>query len=157
MLQKIDQWIDQTLIDFKEVRQSCARFTGKFSGYYTKEFLSKSYFVVVDNIPKPRFPELYQAGLGDFVDMEVAGITYKDTYFVKTPFAAEISLHFHELVHIHQWSLLGAESFIKRYISEIQTYGYNGAPLEKMAYSLQDRFMDNCTPTDVLSYVQNHL
>ena len=38
-----------------------------------------SYFVVVDNIPKPNFPELREAGLDDFIDLEVNGITYKNT------------------------------------------------------------------------------
>ncbi|WP_444930183.1 hypothetical protein ACJJIF_20900 [Microbulbifer sp. SSSA002] len=157
MLEKINQWIDQTLIDFKDKRQSCDRFRGEFAGYYSESFLCRSYFVVVNDIPKPKFPELYQMGLGDFVDMQAAGITYKDTYFVKAPYAGDSSLHFHELVHVHQWSLLGAEAFIKRYITEIQTYGYNDAPLEQMAYRLQDRFEESTAPTDVLNYVQKHL
>ncbi|MCO1335516.1 hypothetical protein MO867_14345 [Microbulbifer sp. OS29] len=157
MLPKIERWIDQTILDFKDKRHSCDQFSSEFDGYYTKDFLFKSHFVVVDEIPKPTFPELYQAGLGDFVDMEVAGITYKDTYFVMAPYAMDLSLHFHELVHVHQWALLGPEVFIQRYITEIQTYGYNSAPLEVMAYSLQDQFMERTSPIDVSKYVQGEI
>lgn len=116
-----------------------------------------SYFVVVDNIPKPNFPELREAGLDDFIDLEVNGITYKNTYYLQPRFVGELRLHFHELVHVVQWGLLGAHTFINRYINEIQSQGYDHAPLEKMAYALGDYFSMGGKPLDVQSYVHSKL
>lgn len=70
------------------------------------------------------------------VDMDVAGITYNDTYYIKKEAANELRVHFHELVHVLQWRELAPQGFIERYIREIQYFGYNNAPLEKMAYAL---------------------
>ncbi len=157
MIDKINNWIDQTLENFSDSKQSCDQFALEFSGYYPSAFLSNSYFVVVDEIPKPNFPELYQAGLGKFIDMDVAGITYKNTYFIKLFYEDDRPLHFHELVHVLQWKILGAEGFIQRYIKEIQKYGYQSAPLEKMAYSLQNQFMAKGKAISMPEYVQQIL
>jgi hypothetical protein len=43
----------------------------------------------------------------DFGCMEMAGITYLDTFFVRADQAWDESLHFHELVHVVQWRLVG--------------------------------------------------
>jgi len=71
---------------------------------------------VIGEIPKPDFPELRERGLGDFIDMEVEGITYDDTYYVKAGAANELRLHFHELVHVAQWRELTPKGFMERYI-----------------------------------------
>ena len=157
MLQKINEWIDQTIAAFSNQKQSCAKFTSEFSGFFSNEFLSNCYFVIVNEIPKPNFPELYQAGLGDFINMKMAGITYKNTYFIRSSSANDRSIHFHELVHVLQWEILGAEGFIQRYITEIQNYGYTSAPIEIMAYALQNHFVNNHTPINILEYVQQKL
>lgn len=153
MLHQIDKWIDQINIEYKEQRICCSKFSNEFKGFYPLEFLCKSYFVIVDTIPKPNFPELRQMGLGDFIDMEVQGITYKSTYYVLPQLASDLRLHFHELVHVAQWGHLGAISFLERYINEIQTSGYNEAPLEKMAYAFDSHFMDGGEEIDVLNYI----
>jgi len=157
VINKINNWVDQTLEKFSDRKQSCDQFTFEFSGYYPSAFLSDSYFVVIDEIPKPNFPELYQAGLGDFIAMDVAGITYKNTYFIKLFYEDDRILHFHELVHVLQWKFLGAEGFIQRYIKEIQLYGYQSAPLEKMAYNLQNHFNLKGGVIDIPEYVQQSL
>ena len=53
-------------------------------------------------MPKPHFPEFRQMGLGDFTDMSVEGITYKNTYYILPHVARTLRLHFHELVHVAQ-------------------------------------------------------
>lgn len=157
MINIIEAWIDSINTKYESQRKSCALFSAQFSGFYSKELLEESYFVVVEDIPKPNFPELRDAGLGNFIDMEANGITYKNTYYVHPRCAGELRLHFHELVHVVQWSLLGAPSFINRYISEIQNFGYDGAPLEKMAYELDAYYSKGGKPMDVPTYVQSKL
>ncbi|WP_136484695.1 hypothetical protein [Vibrio sp. H11] len=153
MLHPIDQWIDQTNLEYQERRICCSKFVDEFKGFYSPEFLQQAYFVIVDKIPKPNFPELRQMGLGGFIDMELHGITYKDTYYVLTHLASDLGLHFHELVHVAQWRHLGAIPFMKRYITEIQTSGYHGSSLEKMAYGLDSHFRAGGEKIDVPIYV----
>lgn len=62
----------------------------EFKGFYSLEFLQQAYFVIVDEIPKPHFPELRHLGLGDFIDMDVNGITYKNTYYVLPHLASNL-------------------------------------------------------------------
>jgi hypothetical protein len=153
MLNQIEQWIDQTNLDYQEQRVSCSKFSDEFKDFYPLEFLQQAYFVIVDTIPKPDFPELRKMGLGDFIDMDVDGITYKDTYFIKQHCADSLRLHFHELVHVAQWGKLGSINFIQRYISEINAYGYSKAPLEVMAYFLDAHFSKGGDKIDIPRYV----
>ncbi len=157
MLHRLEQWIDKTNLDHKDQRISCSKFYNEFKGFYPLEFLENSYFVVVDSIPKPNFPELRQLGLGDFIDIEGNGITYKNTYYIQSYLVSALRLHFHELVHVAQWDHLGAIPFIERYITEIQTLGYDESPLEKMAYGLDDHFMTGGEKVDVPTYVAKRL
>ena len=157
MIEAIDSWIDNTLTKFYKDRNSCEILHPHYKGYYSKEFLAQSYFVIIDEIPKPDFPELYEAGLGGFLSMDLEGITYKDTYFIKTDMVSKLDLHFHELVHVAQLQQLGSIGFIKRYINELKQFEYREAPLEKMAYFLQEEHYLQDKKLDVLHYVKNHL
>ncbi|RUM67063.1 MAG: hypothetical protein DSZ06_02090 [Sulfurospirillum sp.] len=157
MLDKINNWIDQTLKDYLDQTVSCGQFCSQFNGFYPAKFLSNSSYVIVDKLPKPDFPELRQAGFGNFIDMDVAGITYKNTYFIKKGHENDIALHFHELVHVIQWKHLGAVPFIQRYMEEIKKFGYQNAPLEKMAYELQDHFSKRRQPINIPDYVKSKI
>ena len=157
MINKIESWIDETIDSHLKNRVSCECFAKVFSGFYPVEFLSESYYVVVEHIPKPDFPELRQAGLGEFIDRPLAGITYRDTYFIKRGCESDLELHFHELVHVAQWKVLGSSNFIIRYISEMQQQGYEDAPLEKMAYGLQNSFSKKSYPFSVPDYVKDNI
>jgi len=157
VLNQIEQWIDQTNMDYVNQRVSCECFSADFTGFYPLSFLKKSYFVVVENIPKPDLPGLREIGLGDFIDMRVDGITYKNTYYILPHVAENRRLHFHELVHVAQWGNLGAVNFIQRYIEEIQNYGYAEAPLEKMAYGLDAHYSNKGQKIDVPNYVSEKI
>ena len=157
MLEKIELWISQTNAAYKQERKSCGIFRDQFEGFYSLDILNTSYFVVTDDIPKLDFPELRQAGFGSFIDMSVSGITYNDTYYVERKAAKELRLHFHELVHVLQWRLLTPLGFINRYINEIQSYGYDNAPLERMAYTLDAHYLANGQPLNVELFVREHL
>lgn len=158
MLRKIEDWIDATLSRRLHERIPCSSLAVHFEGFFSREFLSESYYVLTDSLPLPDFPELYELGLGGFLEMDAEGITYKDTYFIKPHLVEKLDLHFHELVHVAQWRSLGAPAFIERYIEEYTRFGYADAPLEKMAYSLQRYYCTNKDrPVDVLRHVRGAL
>jgi hypothetical protein len=157
VLDKINGWIDQTLEDYSNERVSCECFSFQFKGFYSSEFLEKSYFIVVNQIPMPDFPELRQAGFGSFIDTDFCGITYKNTYFIKKGQENNLALHFHELVHVLQWQNLGVLVFINRYMEEILKFGYEDAPLEKMAYKLEEHFTKRNASFSISNYVQQKI
>ena len=66
-----------------------------------------------------------------------------------TDHARDESLHFHELVHVIQWRLLGPEKFLAFYADGLERFGYRNSPLEVMAYNLQDRFDREAQPFSV--------
>ena len=103
-------------------------------------------------------PPLSAMGLDrfrDFERMDMAGITYLDTYFVRSEHAHVESLHFHELVHVIQWWLLGPEKFLAFYADGLERFGYRNSPLEVMAYNLQDRFESEAQPFNVEAACQS--
>ena len=157
MIEEIEAWINQVNSSHKAVRMSCSVFEEYFNGFYSPNFLKRAFFVVVDEIPKPDFPELREVGLGDFIDMNVGGITYNDTYYIKREAADELRLHFHELVHVLQWRELGLHGFITRYIREIQHFKYDNAPLEKMAYALDEHYQSKGRHLSVERFVRENL
>ena len=157
MIEEIESWIHQVNSSHKEVRRSCSIFEEHFNGFYSPEFMKTAFFVVTDEIPKPDFPGLREAGLGDFIDMDLAGITYNDTYYLKKEAANELRVHFHELVHVLQWRELAPQGFIERYIREIQYFGYNNSPLEKMAYALDGHYQSKGRHLSVEQFVRENL
>ncbi len=66
-------------------------------------------------------------------------------------------LHFHELVHVIQWNVLGPERFLALYADGLERFGYRNCPLEVMAYELQTRFEKDRIPFDVQVEVAQRL
>ena len=119
------------------------------------ELLARAKVVVVNGaVP---FPPLSRIGLPEFSQMEnmqLAGITYKDTFFVSHPHQTE-SLYFHELVHVVQWERLGVDNFLLAYGIGLMQFGYQDSPLEKMAYSLQARFDSDTLSGDTVEIIKH--
>ncbi|TMP68754.1 hypothetical protein CWB76_14335 [Pseudoalteromonas sp. S1609] len=157
MLAQIEQWIDKTNSVYAHKRICCEKFANEFEGFYPNEFLKTAFYVVVDKIPKPDFTGLRELGLSNFIDMDVAGITYKNTYYILPSAVHNLRVHFHELVHVVQWRELGAHAFIMRYINEIQMFGYNDAPLEIMAYELDEHYTSNGNKFNIPDYITQQL
>ena len=67
------------------------------------------------------------------------------------------SLHFHELVHVVQWSALGPEKFLACYADGLERFGYLRSPLELMAFRLQRRFEREAEPFSVEAACQEPL
>lgn len=157
ILTAIEQWIDEVNHKYKYKRVCCTQFAAQFAGFYPTEFLENAFYVVIDEIPKPDFAALRAMGLGDFIDMKVSGITYKNTYYLLPTSVDNLRVHFHELVHVLQWQNLGALAFIERYMNEIKRFGYHNAPLEIMAYSLDTHFISSGEKINVPEYVLDAL
>jgi hypothetical protein len=150
----VREWIEITLENHRDnaipvVNLSFSRLNGMFPA----ELLAKARVVVVNGaVP---FPPLSRLGLSEFSEMEnmqMAGITYKDTFFVNHLHQTE-SLHFHELVHVVQWERLGVDNFLLAYGAGLMQFGYQNSPLEKMAYSLQAGFDSGRLAGDIVKLI----
>lgn len=157
MIEGIEEWTQHVNSSHREMRRSCSVFEEDFNGFYSADFLKTAFFVVIDEVPKPDFPGLREAGLGDFIDLDVRGITYNDTYYLKKEAANDLRIHFHELVHVLQWRELAPQGFIERYIREIQKFGYDNAPLERVAYALDEHYQRKGRPLSVENFVRETL
>jgi hypothetical protein len=108
--------------------------------YFTAETLTSTKVVLVDRLP---FPPLSSWGLTRFADFErgnFEGITYLDTFFLRRTQSRNEAMHFHELIHVIQWRILGPERFLRSYVDGLERFGYRQSPLEVMAYDAEAAF-----------------
>jgi hypothetical protein len=147
MLPVLTAWIDQTLAQHRDSARPVAHYAfPRLALFFGPEVLSSAKVVALERVP---FPPLSQWGLTELASLEsgeAAGITFRDTYFVQAAAAHEESLHFHELVHVVQWKLLGSERFLMSYAAGILAHGYRDSPLEALAFRLQARFERGAAP-----------
>jgi hypothetical protein len=117
--------------------------------YYGTQLLASSMVVFVPRVSMPPLSAMGLDRFRDFEQMDAGGITYLNTYFVRANQAHHEFLHFHELVHVIQWQLLGAKKFLTLYADGLERFGYRKSPLEVMAFSLQHRFQCEAQPFSV--------
>jgi hypothetical protein len=138
---RLMQWISATLAAHAaQARPVTAFGFARLPRYYRGETLVSAKVVIVDRLP---VPPLTAMGLHQYAEMErmpIGGITYLDTYFLTRAESPDESLHFHELIHVVQWRILGPEAFLARYADGLDRFGYRKNPLEVMAYDAQERF-----------------
>jgi hypothetical protein len=80
------------------------------------------------------------SNLPDFSGM--AAVTFVDV--IVSHEEVTDSLLFHELVHAAQYAQLGLKEFVSRYVNGyLQAGNYQEVPLEKEAYQLEGRFMQD--------------
>lgn len=140
-LPNVCSWIDKILQQHRDVARPVTSFGfSRLPRYFEPSTLSRAHVVVLDSVPTPPLSALGLPQFSAFENMDADGITYKDVYFLKRQRAMVESLHFHELVHVVQWQLLGPERFILDYALGLAHKGYEDHPFEKMAYGLEDRF-----------------
>jgi len=109
--------------------------------YFRPGFLASARVVVVDRVPVPPLRDLGLGELAEFLDQDFRAITYLDTYFVRCGEEGDEALHMHELIHVLQWRILGARTFLKSYAAGLAWKGaYKDNPFEDMAYRLQEKF-----------------
>lgn len=151
-------WIDTTLSQHAATakRVATAGFR-RLPQYYRPELLARAKFVPVASVPVPPLTAMGLPQFADFEQMSAGGITYLDTYFVRRELAADERLHFHELVHVVQWGLLGPEKFLAAYADGLERHGYRDSPLEVMAYDAEEAFLAGGAPFDVEAFVTKQI
>jgi hypothetical protein len=134
-------WIDTTLrAHAVNARTVVSRGFPRLPLYFTADTLASAKVVLVDQLP---IPPLSSWGLTRFADFErgnFSGITYLNTFFIKRDDARNEVIHFHELIHVIQWRILGPEQFLGLYADGLERFGYRDGPLEKMAYDAEAAF-----------------
>jgi hypothetical protein len=151
-------WMRQTLADHAgEAKRVASQGFKRLPLCFSGGVLKTTKFVAVERVP---VPPLSAFGLNKFAAFENGhydGITFFDTYFVRRHWAADESLHFHELIHVVQWRLLGPECFLALYAAGLESHGYRNGPLEVMAYDAQAAFDQDIPPFDAEKLVAENL
>lgn len=151
-------WIQKTLTQFAPVARSVGTLGfRRLPSYYENGILDHVRVVVVPKVPVPPLSAMRLSRFSEFERLDLSGITYLDTYFVRAEHASFESLHFHELVHVIQWRALGPERFLATYVDGLERCGYRNSPLEVLAYDLQARFDTDQRPFNVETEVQRSL
>jgi hypothetical protein len=121
---KVMGWIQRTLVAYEKVaRPVASKSFRRLPLYFSRTQLEAAKFVAVDRIPFPSLSSIGLRRLKEFERGDHDGITYLDTYFLKRRVAGDESLHFHELIHVVQWRLLGAEFFLAMYAGGLEKFG----------------------------------
>ena len=151
-------WMRQTLAEHAAAARPVASLGfSRLPHYYDERMLASAKAIVVAKVPVPPLGAMGLVGLGAFERMEMGGITFFDTYFVRADLAGVESLHFHELVHVVQGGALGPEKFLACYADGLERFGYLRSPLELMAFRLQRRFEREAEPFSVEEACQEPL
>ncbi|MGC1892408.1 MAG: hypothetical protein WA763_01745 [Pseudolabrys sp.] len=136
-------WIDITLRAHAGTQTVISRGFPRLPLYFSADTLASAKVVLVDKLP---IPPLSSWGLIRFADFERGnfdGITYLNTFFIKRDELRNEAIHFHELIHIVQWRILGPEQFLRSYADGLERLGYRDSPLEVMAYDAEAAFIAN--------------
>jgi len=157
MIQMLVEWMKLMNRQFEGDRRCCSEFSDTFAGYFPQSFLNETYYVVVPQIPMPATQFLESSGFADLSEQNPAGLTLGDTYYLLPTERSNLRLHIHELVHAAQWKLLGADSFLTRYRHELEHFGYDNMPLERMAYDVDKHYSSGRRPFDILEFVSGEL
>ncbi len=149
-------WIHKTLGDYEDIAQPVVSM--HFARlYFDRNLLATVKFIAIDRLP---MPPLAAIGLKRFEAFERGnfdGITYLDRYFIKKAVVTEEALHFHELIHVIQWRLLGPERFLAAYANGLDRFGYENSPLEKTAYDAEALFKGSSAIFDAERFVAERL
>ncbi len=95
----------------------------------------------VDSMPKPSDSTLaWAASETGLLGPNIAGVTFRYAIFVRADYWRELRLVIHEMAHTQQYERFGGiEPFLKQYISECLTVGYDSSPLELEARAVEKR------------------
>jgi len=149
-------WIRKTLAEHASAAWPMASLGfSRLLHYHDEKILASTKVVFVSRVPVPLLSAMGLDRFSDFEQMDAGGITYLNTYFVRANQSHSESLHFHELVHVIQWRLLGPEKFLAFYADGLERFGYRKSPFEVMAYSLQVRFDREAQPFSVEAACQS--
>jgi hypothetical protein len=127
------------------------------SGYFSDELLNETRLLILvdQRVGNPAFYWILRAiGFRNLLDQSTtAAITFSDIVVAHAPFTDD--LLFHELVHVEQYRQLGIPRFAELYVRGfLNNGGYDGIPLERNAFLLDDRYEhDRTSPFSVAEVV----
>jgi hypothetical protein len=151
-------WIRNTLATTAHEANTVASFGfSRLPLYFTESTLASAKVVVIDQLPRPPLSSMGLSRFADFERGDFDGITYMDTFFVKPTHSRDENMHFHELVHVVQWRLLGPERFLFSYANGLECFGYRQSPLEAMAYDAEAAFASSTAVFDAEKMVAKKL
>jgi hypothetical protein len=151
-------WIRTTLSARAPAAQTVtSRWFSRLPLYFTEKTLTSTKVVLVDPLPMPPLSSMGLARFADFERGNFDGITYIDTIFLKPTQSNNESMHFHELVHIIQWRMLGPDRFLFSYVNGLECFGYRQSPLEAMAYDAETAFASSTAIFNVEKMVAEKL
>jgi hypothetical protein len=107
---KLRAWIQKTLEFYeKNAKPVASVHFVRLPLYFGPSLLETAKFIAIDRLPMP--PAMGLSRFAVFEQGDFNGITYLDRYFIKQTVVNEEEIHFHELIHVVQWHLLGPEGF----------------------------------------------
>ena len=128
------EWIETTKSIHRENSKPISEFhLPHVALYFPDEFLRKVQIVPIDQLPIPPLSSLGMTDLADFENADSRAITLDQMYFIKPTAVNDEEIHFHELIHVLQWQILGKEKFLLIYGLGLLQFGYSENPLEVMA------------------------
>jgi hypothetical protein len=152
------RWVRQTIVDHEHSAKSVAsRAFQRLPLYFSRELLDTTKVVLITQIPIPPLSSMGLQRFREFEQRDWDGITYLNIIFLKRTKSTNEELHFHELIHVVQWRLLGPERFLKLYADGLERFGYQDSPLEKMAYSAEAEFSRSKRTFDAQALVLREL
>ena len=125
--------------------------------YFGPSLLETAKFIAIDRLPMPPLSAMGLSRFAVFEQGDFNGITYLDRYFIKQAVETQEAVHFHELIHVIQWRLLGPEGFLVAYANGLDDFGYENSPLEKMAYDAEASFKRSLAIFDAEKFVAEHV
>ena len=130
------------------------------AGWYSAATLDAARVRRVSQIENPDF--YVQLGTIPLDFRTMTGITYGDTVLIsdsQVPSETPLSLLFHELVHVVQYTVLGVDEFARRYVQgwADNAFDYFRIPLEVQAYGLQAEFESGAATTPIESPIRAEL
>jgi hypothetical protein len=155
---KLRAWIQKTLEFYEENAKPVASMHFvRLPLYFGHSLLESTKFIAIDRLPMPPLSAMGLSRFTDFEQGDFNGVTYLDRYFTKQSVVTEEAIHFHELIHVIQWRLLGPEDFLAAYADGLDEFGYENSPLEKMAYNAEASFKRSFRIFDAEKFVAEQL
>lgn len=126
-------WIQTALTANAQVAHTIAsRGFSRLPLYFTEKTLASTKGVLADPLPLPPLSSMGLVRFAEFERGNFDGITYMDTIFLKPTQSNNEIIHFHELVHVIQWRLLGPDRFLLSYANGLECFGYRQSLLRKL-------------------------
>ncbi len=161
VIPKVVEWVEK-LVEDNRSKAVCASSLGfsRINDLFPPDFLSKVRVVAVDGITP--WPPLVEMGLTEFIKRDkhrieypARGVVFKDMVFIVKRHIRLEHLLFHELVHVVQWEKLGAYRFMIAYCEGFYNYRYQGNPLERISYDLQNKFRNDNVPDNFIECIES--